>query len=507
MEWRNVEPQGNARGSMRHGRKRERRDMERPLSLRGLMMAATATFVILGGLPAKADHYLDIPKPTDALAPPPPPPQVGASVLSIPAKVSLHDLLVIAADSFPEVIENEGEWHEGPSIEGQPPFQWQYRLHRGPVQVQVENNELEMLFPDIRYRIAVRGTKPSGEIEDSICGYKPDEPRHMSMKGRSHLQWADDWTVRSTTKFEEPVFPDPCASTAAGADLSAIVKTTVQARLPVLSKKIDDRIQQGSRQRRGVEKAWRSLLEPAELAPELWLNLRPGQIAAGPIMGSGDQQVVASLNLLLEPIVTSGAMPTVGERPLPPLQLATSAPDGFHLAVPMMVDYDWINVRIRRQLVGQTIPMSIGDPVFITSARLYGSGANLILALGVTGSVKGTLYAAGRPVIDPSTHVLRFDGFDFTMDTRNILVRTANWLLRDQILETIEPQTRVDLSEQIASMRRVLDKALHREVLPGGWLNGAVTKVEPKGIYPIEGGVEAQVVADGTIELLLPPAQ
>lgn len=463
--------------------------------------------IILGGLPAGADDYLDIPKPTDRLAPPPPPPNVGPSVLSIPAKVSLQELLLIAADSFPEVMENEGAWHEGPSIAGQPPFQWQYRLHRGPVQVQIENNRLEAVFPDIRYRIGVRAVKPSGEIEDSICGYKPDEPRHMSIKGRSDLQWTDDWTVRSKTTFDEPVFSDPCASTAAGADVSAIVKAAVQSRLPVLAKKIDDRIQEGSQRRRGVEKAWRTLLEPSELAPELWLNLRPGKIQAGPIMGNGDQQVVASLNLLLEPIVTTGAMPSFEERPLPPLQLAASGPDGFHLAIPMMVDYDWINVRLRRQLVGQEIPMSVGDPVFITSARLYGSGANLILAMGVKGSVKGTLYAGGKPVIDSSTHVLRFDGFDFTMDTRNILVRTANWLLRDNILETIEPQTRVDLSGQMASMRRALDKALHREVLPGAWLNGAVSKLEPKGIYPIEGGVEAQVVADGTIELLLPPAQ
>jgi len=461
----------------------------------------------MGSLTAGADEYLDIPKPTDRLAPPPPPPDVGTSVLSIPAKVSLQELLLIAADSFPEVITNEGEWHEGPSIQGQPPFQWQYRLHRGPAQVQIENNDLEAVFPEIRYRIGVRAVKPSGEIEDSICGYKPDEPRHMSVKGRSHLQWADDWTVRSTTKFEEPVFPDPCASTAAGADVSAIVKTTVASRLPVLAKKIDDRIQEGSQRRRGVEKAWRTLLAPTELAPELWLNLRPGKIEAGPIMGNGEQQVVASLNLLLEPIVTSGAMPPVSERPLPPLHLTPSPRDGFHLAVPMMVDYDWINVRLRRQLVGQEIPMSIGDPVFVTSARLYGSGANLILAMGVTGSVKGTLYAAGKPVIDPGTRVLRFDGFDFTMDTRNVLVRTANWLLRDRILETIEPQTRIDLSEQMASVRGALDKALRREVLPGAWLNGSISKFEPKGIYPIEGGVEAQVVADGTMELLLPPAQ
>lgn len=468
-----------------------------------IMRFAIFVMLALGPTVSFAGNRIDIPKPTDAVSAPPAAPEVGPSILNIPVTVSLEELLTVADEAFPEVVTNEGEWRDGPPIEGQPPFQWQYRLHRGTLEVKVTDNQLETNLPDVRYRIGVRASKPGGESEDSTCGYKPDQPRHLSLRALSQLRWTDSWTVRATTVFDEPVFPDPCNSAAAGADVTAIVTTTVQSRLPVVAKRMDDRIQERSERRRGIERTWRKLQEPAELAPDLWLSLRPGAVEAAPITGSADQRIRTSVNVVLDPIVMSGPKPPPEEGQIPALKLATTLPDGFHLAVPVMADYPWINSRLHQQLVGQTIPMSIGSPVTITSAQLYGSGSNLIVALGVEGGVDGMLYATGRPVIDPATHILRFEQFDFTMDTKNILVRAANWMLRDRILEAIEPQTRIDLSGQIGALRRGLGNAMRREILPGTWLDGTVAKLEPRGIYPIQGGIEVQLVAEGTMELRL----
>jgi len=464
-----------------------------------------AVFVMLASDPALsfADSRIDIPRPSDAVAAPPAAPRLGSSILNIPVTVSLDELLTVADEAFPEVVTNEGDWRDGPLMEGQPPFQWQYRLHRGTLEVKVTDNQLETILPDVRYRIGVRAGKPGEETEDSICGYKPDQPRHLSLRARSQLRWTDSWTVRATTTFDQPVFPDPCNSTAAGADVTAIVTTAVQSRLPVVAKRMDDRIQERSERRRGIERTWRKLQEPAELAPDLWLTLRPGAVEAAPITGSPDQRIRTSVNVVLDPVVMSGPKPPPDEGQIPALQLATTVPDGFHLAVPVIADYPWINSRLQRQLVGQTIPMSIGSPVTITSAQLYGSGSNLIVALGVEGGVNGMLYATGRPELDPATHILRFEEFDFTMDTKNILVRAANWMLRDRILEAIEPQTRIDLSEQIRALRRGLGNAMRREILPGAWLDGTVTTLEPRGIYPVQGGIEVQLVAEGAMELRL----
>jgi hypothetical protein len=42
---------------------------------------------------------------------------------------------------------------------------------------------------------------------------------------------------------------------------------------------------------------------------------------------------------------------------------------------------------------------------------------------------------------------------------------------------------------------------MNRELAPGIWLEGAVTKLAPRGIYPVPGGIEVQFVMDGTLNL------
>ncbi len=467
-----------------------------------LLLSWTAACFLASGLAVTyAGSRVVIPKPTDPLAATPPAPSVDPSVLNIPVIVSAQDVIPVVIDAFPDVVTNEGDWRDGPPIQGQPPYQWQYRLHRGPVQVSFGDRLLETKFPDVRYRVGVRDKRPGSQIEDAICGYGQDPPRRLSLTARSQLRWTDEWTVRASTSFLQPAFQDPCRQAGSGPDVTTIVKTEVESRLPVLARRLDDRIREHSERRRAMEKTWRQLQEPAELAPDLWLRLRPGAVQAGPFMGNGDQQIRTSVTVELEPVIVSGPKPPAENGPVPPLQLAPAASDGFHLAVPITADYVWINGRLKDQLVGQTIPMSLGEPVRITSAELYGSGRNLIIALGVTGGVDGMLYASGKPVLDASTNILRFDQFDFTMETRNVLVRAAQRMMRGVILDAIEPQTRIDLSEQIDTLRSRLGKALSREIQPGARLEGSITRLEPRGIYPVTGGVEIQVIAHGTLEL------
>jgi hypothetical protein len=175
--------------------------------------------------------------------------------------------------------------------------------------------------------------------------------------------------------------------------------------------------------------------------------------------------------------------------------------DGFHLTLPVFAEYPAINRLLDQRLVGNEIPSSVGDPLKIVSARLYGSGANLILELGVTGGINGTLYAIGTPVLDTDTNMLRFERFNFTVETKNVLLKAANWMVHDDILSRLEPETRIDLSEQVDTLRRQLSRALTRQVTPDTWLEGSVTSLQPRAIYPVPGGVEIQMIADGSLRL------
>ena len=61
----------------------------------------------------------------------------------------------------------------------------------------------------------------------------------------------------------------------------------------------------------------------------------------------------------------------------------------------------------------------------------------------------------------------------------------------------------VDLAEPLMLMQTRLNTALTRELAPGAKLEGNFTRLHPAGIYPVTGGVEVQMIAQGTIRLVL----
>jgi hypothetical protein len=97
--------------------------------------------------------------------------------------------------------------------------------------------------------------------------------------------------------------------------------------------------------------------------------------------------------------------------------------------------------------------------------------------------------------------VLRFERFDYTVDTKNRVVQSADSAFHQGFLARIEPETRIDLSDRIEELRLRLSSLLTREVDSGLWLEGTVNRLEVRGIYPVSNGVEVQIVADGYLNL------
>jgi len=46
----------------------------------------------------------------------------------------------------------------------------------------------------------------------------------------------------------------------------------------------------------------------------------------------------------------------------------------------------------------------------------------------------------------------------------------------------------------------LLSRALTRQVTPDTWLEGSVTNLQPRAIYPMPGGIGIQAVANGSLQ-------
>jgi len=443
----------------------------------------------------------EIPKPNDPLAPPPPVPSVEESVVHLHLSLALNDMVFAAEAAVPSEGAKEEVWQEGGTLAGHGHYQYFYRFVRGPVQVRMVGDRLAIDYPEFRYRLAIKLTRPDGAVIDGGCGYDDDPPKRLRLTASSRLSWSEAWSLKSETSFNPPGFLDPCRLTDRDIDGTPIVRSLLDARLGALASAIDAKMRERTASKERTGAVWLKLQEPKALTPNLWLTLNPTGVQVGPIGAEGERLIQASVHLLLRPTASLGAQPAPDHRPLPSLELTPHTGDGFHLALPILAEYPAINRLLAQRLVGNEIPSPVGDSVKIVSAQLYGSGANLILELGMSGGVNGTVYAMGTPVLDTSTNMLRFEDFNFTLETKNVLFKAANWMLRDNILARLEPQTHIDLSEHVGTLRRQLSRALTRQVAPDMWLEGSVTSLHPHAIYPVPGGIEIQVIADGSLQL------
>jgi hypothetical protein len=445
-----------------------------------------------------AASNVNIPRPTDPLKPAPPPPTLEASVVNLELRLPAEGLATAIDEGFPHVAAQEDDWDRAATLGDREDTRFLYRIVRGSFRYRMDHDHFAVWFDQVRYRVWAR--KAEGErFVEGRCGHGDDPPKRLHLAARSALSWSDRWRLQSQTTFEEPVFVEPCRLAGLDLDATPFLKAVLQPRLTALGRTIDRIVRERTEAKKRAETVWKKLQEPFELASDQWLVFHPREARVSPITSNGTLVVQTSVNLVMEPRIVNGRKPEETASPLPALQLSPVRLEGFHLALPITVDYGKINRRLEQDMVGQEFRTPLGDVVKVEGVQLYGSGDRLILALRVSGGVNGTLYTTGTPVFDESRAVLKFADLDFTMDTRNVLLRSANWMFHENILSSLRAEAFIDLSGQLQALRSRLTAALTRELGPDARLEGEVLTLRPRGVYPTAGGVEVHVIAEGSM--------
>ena len=447
---------------------------------------------------AWAASQLQIPKPNDPLKPAPPPPLLEASIVNLEVRVPAEELAAAVDEGFPQVAAREDDWNDAGTLGDRDDVRFLYRVVRGGFRYRMEQDQFQVWFDQVRYRIWARRSEGDGFVEGR-CGHGNDPPKRVNLAARSALSWSDRWRLRTRTTFEEPVFVEPCLLDGLGFDATPVLKAVLQPRLAALAQGIDRIVRERTEAKQRAETVWQKLQEPIEFGPNHWLLFQPRDARVSPITSNGTLVLLTSVNLVAEPRLVSSPKPEPATIPLPPLQLAPIPLEGFHLALPIVVDYGRINRRLEQEMVGQQFQAPFGDTLKVEGVQLYGSGDKLILALQVSGAVNGTMYATGTPVFEEGLGRLKFADLDFTVDTRNVLMRSADWMFHQNILSAMKSDAFIDLSSQLQTLRSRLETALTRDLGPGARLEGEITTIRPRGVYPTEGGVEIHLVAEGAL--------
>lgn len=140
--------------------------------------------------------------------------------------------------------------------------------------------------------------------------------------------------------------------------------------------------------------------------------------------------------------------------------------------------------------------------VLITNVDLWQKDGKMIIALDVKGSINGKVYLAGFPQFNTETKEIYFDKLEYTLDTKNVLIKSANWLAKGTILRKIQENCRYSIQSNMEEGKQNTLKYLtNYSPMKGVVVNGKIHEFEFQKIVLTPTAILAFIKITGEVNL------
>ncbi len=349
---------------------------------------------------------------------------------------------------------------KGDEMKGRRGEKWHLRVERmGPVKLHYAHQRVTFTAP-LRVWIdnPLRLRKRKKVNPRALCA--------LSVDFQTPLAVADNWRLTTKASFVKYEWIDKPSIRVLGIKigLTKLADTILRKRRTSIEMAIDSAVHTELRLDRQVLHIWRDIQKPLLLShrpDSVWLIPYPTSITAGPIQGDA-QTITIPLRIGFQTDTRLGLRPRVlPAHHLPRLHKAAHLPNESDLRVLCFVPYTDLNRLLELTLLGRVIDLKHGS-VTVKKASVYGSHSAVVLKTEVSGTVNGTLYFRGEPSYDTLTNVLRIQKVDFDVDTEEMLLSTADWLLHDKLRDTLQAALTIPLQKQIGQFPQKIETAFSR---------------------------------------------
>ena len=140
--------------------------------------------------------------------------------------------------------------------------------------------------------------------------------------------------------------------------------------------------------------------------------------------------------------------------------------------------------------------------VKVQNVAIWHKKGKMIIALDLLGSVNGTIYLAGFPQYNDKTKEVFFDQLDYALDTKNKLMRTANWLTQGLVLKKIEQSCRYSIKPNLEEGQKSMMTYLKNySPVQGVFVNGKMEEIQFQKIQLTNQAIIAFIKVKGTVNV------
>lgn len=395
-----------------------------------------------------------------------------ASNINIPIKVELKPFIKMADQSFDKEFKGADKPCSG--------LRYQYKLKREPIQLSGRGKTV-FLGLDVAYGFS--GEYCAACVFDNCinppipfsCGWD-ESLRRAKIKLKSDIELTSNYRIKSTTSFTEFTPVDPCRVTFANININDVLMSQIKPELGNLAKMIDAEIAKQDL-KPYILPIWKAFQEDIKIPATGYLRFQPQSLSVSEININGST-LNFSVGLTAIPTIQSSPWnkSTTGLPNLTPYKKG----NGFEVYTDLKMSYDSLSKQLFD--IMKTESFALGkEKINITSLKLFPAGEKLGVEVGFAGTKKGTFYLLGVPTFEHTKNQIALKNVEYDIATKNVLIKTAKWMMDETIRKKLEAQMVFDVSDLMNLTKKSIGESLNQTLDGGIKIQGKLKSLEISG--------------------------
>ena len=369
-----------------------------------------------------------------------------------------------------------------------------------PIKITEQNGKLKTVVP-IKVNAKVRyGTTALGI--DMYDTREFDLNAVITFSSKVNLS---NWKMATTTTLESLEWTESPTVTIAGKKvmITYLINPAVKLFKTKIEKKVDEAIAQSMDFKPQVLDALEKVSTPflTNEQYETWFKLTPNELYVTDAV-LAKKQITMAMGLKCNMETTVGQQPKSGfKKENVTLKAVSKMPDKVNVVVAAVSTYESASKVITKNFQGQEFGTG-KRKVTVQKVDLWSKDNKMIIALDMTGSINGTIYLTGYPNYNAVTKEIYFDQMDYVLNTKSVLMKTANWLAEGYILKMIQEKCRYSIKDNLEEGKKSLQPYLNNySPMPGIYINGKLDDFEFDKVELTNNAIIAFIKGSGTMDL------
>ncbi len=268
---------------------------------------------------------------------------------------------------------------------------------------------------------------------------------------------------------------------------------------------IDKSVSTGFDLRSNVQGVWKQLHEPVlvDSTTNTWLKVQPVEFFMSPIKGS-PKSLKLNLGLKAYMETYTGRKPEAVLNPvLPELKTGAMPDNSFSINLTSRITFKEATNIANTTMAQQEYKVG-KKTVRVDSLRVWGVDNKLAVKASLSKAIKGAVFLTGKPEYSVTDMRLRMREVDFDLNTKNVLHKSAAWMIDGLFSKKLEQQLIFEVGQQIDSVKTQINTTIADYKYQNLFtLKGKVDKLEVRGVYIEPEGIKVAISAKGTANIIV----